>query len=110
MLEEINDRKKKRIQEKTIYFLPNDLKSKINSKEELDKIYDYKYKFVSREELDTAIIEQNENVVYAKIVNYSNLRFVLFFQAKDSELLYGRVMAGFNQLDIGPKFIKDLND
>lgn len=110
MLEEINDRKKNRIKEKTLYFLPNDLKSKINSKEELDKIYDYKYSFVTKEEIETAIIEQNEDVVYSKIISFGSLRFVLFIQAKDSELLYGRVMTGFNQLYIGPKFIKDLND
>lgn len=110
LLEEISERKQKSIQSKTLYLNPGSLKSGIDNEEGLKKIYSHKFEFTTKEKIDKAIENQDENVVYAKVINYRNLKFVLFINAKNSELLYGRVMTGFNQAEIGPKFFKDINE
>lgn len=110
LLEEISERKQKSIQSKTLYLNPGSLKSGIDNEEGLKKIYSHKFEFTTKEKIDKAIENQDENVVYAKVINYRNLKFVLFINAKNSELMYGRVMTGFNQAEIGPKFFKDINE
>ena len=110
VLDEINDVNKKTIQSKKLYLIASSLKSGINTDEEFKKIYNYKFEFTTQQKIDKAIEVQDDDVVYLKVINYRNLRFVLFFNAKNSELLYGRVMTGFNQAEIGPKFFKDVNE
>jgi hypothetical protein len=109
-LDEVNEKNKKRIQSKTLYLNPNALKSGINSEEEFKKIYNYKFEFTTPEKIEKAIEDQNEDAVFLKVINYRNLKFVLFIGAKNNELLYGRVMTGFNQMQIGPKFFNDINE
>jgi len=109
-LDEVNERNKKRIQSKTLYVTRNGLKDDIDHEEGLKKIYNYKFIFTTTENIEKAIEDQNEDVVFTKVINYKNLKFVLFICAKNSELLYGRVMTGFNQQEIGPKFFKDINE
>ncbi|WP_264519947.1 hypothetical protein [Flavobacterium sp. N1994] len=109
-LDEVNERNKKRIQSKTLYVTRNGMKDEIDHEEGLKKIYNYKFIFTTPEDIQKAIEDQNEDVVFTKVINYKNLKFVLFICAKNSELLYGRVMTGFNQQEIGPKFFKDIND
>lgn len=109
-LDEVNDKNLKRVKDKNLYLLSNTLKNGINSEEELKKIYNHRFELTSQAKIDQAILIQDEDVAYAKVINYKNLKFVLFICAKNSELLYGRVMTGFNQEEIGPKFFKDIND
>lgn len=110
LFEEISERKQKSIQSKTLYLNRGSLKSGIDNEEGLKKIYSHKFELTTKEKIDQIIENQDENAVYAKIINYRNLKFVLFINAKNSELLYGRVMTGFNQAEIGPKFFKDINE
>lgn len=110
LLEEVSERRQKRIQEKTLYLEYNTLKDGIDTQEKLKKIYSHKFEITNKEKINKAIENQDENVAYAKMINYRNLKFVLFFSAKNSELLYGRVVAGFDQNHIGPKFFKDINE
>lgn len=109
-LEEVNEKNKKSIQSKTLYLTPNGMKDDIDNEAGLKKVYDHKFIFTTQENIDKAIEEQNEDAVFIKVINYNNLKFVLFIAAKNSELLYGRVMTGFNQAEVGPKFFKDLNE
>ena len=109
-LEEVNERNKKRIQNKTLYLTRTGLKDEIDNEEGLKKVYNYKFIFTTRQDIEKAIEDQNEDAVFLKMINYKNLKFVLFIGAKNSELLYGRVMTGFNQAEIGPKFFKDVNE
>ncbi len=109
-LEEVNEKNKKRIQSKTLYVTRSALKSGIDNEEGLKKVYKHKFIFTTRENIEKAIEDQNDDVVYTKVINYKNLKFVLFISAKNSELLYGRVMTGFNQQEIGPKFFSDINE
>ncbi len=109
-LDEVNERNKKRIQNKTLYVTRNGLKDEIDHEEGLKKVYNYKFLFTTTENIEKAIEDQNEDAVFLKVINYKNLKFVLFICAKNSELLYGRVMTGFNQAQIGPKFFKDVSD
>lgn len=110
LLDEANERNQKRIQSKNLYLVASSLKSGIDNEEELKKIYNYKFEFTTHQKIEKAIEDQDDNVVYIKVINYKNLKFVLFINAKNSELLYGRVMTGFNQSEIGPKFFKDINE
>lgn len=107
-LKEVREKNMKSIQGKTLYLIQEDLKTP--SEEQLKKIYRHKFKFTNQEEIEKAILEQNEEVVIAKIINYMNLRFVLFINAGNGELLYGKVMKGFNQSQIGPTFFKDIDE
>jgi len=109
-LDEVTERNIKRIQSKTLYVTRNDLKDDIDHEEGLKKIYDHKFIFTTPENIEKAITDQNEDAVFIKVINYRNLKFVLFICAKNSELLYGRVMTGFNQNQVGPKFFKDINE
>jgi hypothetical protein len=109
-LDEVNEKNKKRIQSKTLYVTRNGMKDDIDHEEGLKKVYDHKFIFTTPENIEKAIEDQNEDAVFLKVINYKNLKFVLFIAAKNSELLYGRVMTGFNQAEIGPKFFKDVNE
>lgn len=109
-LDEVNEKNKKRIQSKTLYVTRNGLKDEIDHEAGLKKVYNYKFIFTTRENIEKAIEDQNEDAVFLKVINYRNLKFVLFICAKNNELLYGRVMTGFNQQEIGPKFFKDINE
>lgn len=110
LLDEVNERKRKRIQSKTLYLTRGAVKSEIDNEAGLKKVYNYKFIFTTTENIEKAIEDQNDDVVYSKVINYKNLKFVLFINANNSELLYGRVMTGFNQQEIGPKFFKDINE
>ena len=101
---------RKCIQSKTLYINRNLTKSAIDKEEDLKKIYKYKFIYSTPDEIEKAIIDQNDDAVYTKLINYKNLKFVVFISAKNSELLYGRVITGFNQQEIGPKFFKDINE
>lgn len=109
-LEKINEKNKKKIQGKKLQIIPSMLKKGINTEDELKKIYSHKFEITNQARINQAIENQEEDIVYIKIINYRNLKFVLFMNAKNSELLYGKVMTGFNQAEIGPKFFKDINE
>lgn len=109
-LEAVSEKNMKRIKEKKLYLSYSDLKDDIDTVEKLKKIYNYRAEITTKEKIEQVIQEQDADAVVTKVINYKNLKFVLFIAAKNSELMYGRVMTGFNQMQIGPKFFKDINE
>ena len=100
----------KKIKEKKILLTRTGLKDDIDTAEKLKKIYNHSVEFTTKEKIEQAIQDQDADAVITKVINYKNLKFVLFIATKNSELMYGRVMTGFNQMEIGPKFFKDINE
>jgi hypothetical protein len=109
-LEEVNEKNMKKIKEKKLLLTRTGLKDDIDTAEKLKKIYNHSVEFTSKEKIEQAIQDQDADAVITKVINYKNLKFVLFIATKNSELMYGRVMTGFNQMEIGPKFFKDINE
>ena len=109
-MEEVSEKNMKRIKEKKLYLSYSDLKDDIDTVEKLKKIYNYRAEITTKEKIEQVIKDQDADAVVTKVINYKNLKFVLFIAAKNSELMYGRVMTGFNQMQIGPKFFKDINE
>ncbi len=54
----------KDIREKTLYLLENELTKEINSAARIKKIYPYKFRIVTKDEIEDAIAERDENVVF----------------------------------------------
>ncbi|MBN2613032.1 MAG: hypothetical protein JXB00_15870 [Bacteroidales bacterium] len=52
------------IKDKTLYVLENELAKDVNSVARIKKIYPYKFKIVTKEEIEQAIEERNEDVVF----------------------------------------------
>jgi len=96
------------IRNKTLYVVAEDMHDKVNSAIELKKYYKYPAKFVSRSELNDAIIKNQKDVVYMKMVQYKAYRLVLFFSAENGKLLAFDIMAGFNQRQIKKAVLKSV--
>ncbi|MEM1215884.1 MAG: hypothetical protein AAGJ82_09380, partial [Bacteroidota bacterium] len=108
LLAELSDENRGSIQAQTLYLIQEELKSGISTEEGMKGVYDHAFEFVTPAQIDEAIINQ-VNVVYTKIVNDRNLKYVVFIRAKDAQILYGKVMTGLNQAQIGPKLFKAIN-
>ncbi len=54
----------KDIRDKTLYLLENEVSKDIRSVSKIKKIYPYKFKFVTKEDIEKAIRERDENVVF----------------------------------------------
>lgn len=54
----------KDIRSKTLYLLENELAKEINSAARIKKIYPYKFRIVTKEEIEEAIADRNENIVF----------------------------------------------
>jgi hypothetical protein len=54
----------KDIRGKTLYLLENELAKEINSVARIKKIYPYKFRIVTKEEIEGAIAERDENIVF----------------------------------------------
>ena len=52
------------LKDKVLYLPKDELESKINSEEKIKKIYPYKFKIVSSDEIETAIDNKENNVVF----------------------------------------------
>lgn len=52
------------IKDKTLYVLENELTKEVNSVARIKSIYPYKFKIVTKEEIEEAIKERNENIVF----------------------------------------------
>ncbi|HHC78513.1 MAG TPA: hypothetical protein ENK46_01430 [Flavobacteriia bacterium] len=55
-----------KIKNKTLLLAKDDLTSKLLN--EIDKIYSYKYKITTKEEIDSAILSNDANIAYIKVV------------------------------------------
>lgn len=52
------------IKDKTLYVLENELTKDVNSVARIKSVYPYKFKIVTKEEIEEAIKERNENIVF----------------------------------------------
>lgn len=107
-LKKIHKLYSREIRNKTLYVVAEDMHDKVDSKAELKKFYKYPAKFVSRDELNQAIINNQKDAVYMKMVQYKAYRLVLFFSAEDGKLLAFDIMAGFNQRQIKKAVLKSV--
>jgi len=83
--------------------------SQVNKEEKIKAIYDYDFKFVTIEDIEEAIIKKTPNKAYFKLILYRTLTFILVIDAETSEILYGEVGKGFDQLHVAPRIFKAIN-
>jgi len=109
LLSYLSSKKKDRVKDKTLLFTNLTVPKRLNSEEKIKKIYDHKFKFVSIKNIEEAIINKTPNTAYFKIILFRTLTFILVIDAETSEVLYGEVGKGFDQLHIPPRVFKELN-
>jgi len=83
----------KDIKQKTLYLIKDEVSPKINTEAKLKKIYPYKFKFVTREEIEDAINKRDPNVVYLHKVGPQGTRlrarcYKIIIGAKDANFYY----------------------
>jgi hypothetical protein len=81
------------IKDKTLYLVKDELAEEVNTREEIKEYYPYDFKIVTREEVETAINEQNENVVFLHKVGPQGSRlkarcYKILMGAKDANFYY----------------------
>jgi len=83
----------KDIKQKTLYLVKDEVAPNINTEAKLKKIYPYKTKFVTREEIEEAITNRDENVVYLHKVGPQGTRlrarcYKIIIGAKDANFYF----------------------
>ncbi len=82
-------------QDKTVYFLEDELSREIGTAARIKQIYPYKFKLVEKEEIRQAIHNQNENVVFLHKVGPEGKRM----KARSYKILIGAGDANFYYFD-----------
>lgn len=83
----------KDIKQKTLYLVKDEVAQNINTEAKIKKLYPYKVKFVTREEIEEAITNRDENVVYLHKVGPQGTRlrarcYKIIIGAKDANFYY----------------------
>ncbi|NOQ28415.1 MAG: hypothetical protein GQ564_23880 [Bacteroidales bacterium] len=83
----------KDIKQKTLYLVKDEVAQNINTEAKIKKIYPYKVKFVTREEIEEAITNRDENVAYLHKVGPQGTRlrarcYKIIIGAKDANFYY----------------------
>jgi len=83
----------KNIKDKTLYLVKDELAEEVNTLEEIKEYYPYDVKLVSREEVETAIEERKEDVVFLHKVGPQGTRhharcYKILMGAKDAKFYY----------------------
>jgi len=83
----------KNIQDKVLYLVQDELAKEINSVPRIKKVYPYKFKIVTREEIEEAIENQDENVVFLHKVGPEGTRvkarcYKVIIGVKDADFYY----------------------
>ncbi len=83
----------KDIKQKTLYLVKDEVAQNINSEAKIKKIYPYKVKFVTRDEIEEAIENRDEDVVYLHKVGPQGTRlrarcYKIIIGAKDANFYY----------------------
>jgi hypothetical protein len=81
----------KDIKQKTLYLVKDEVAPNINTEAKLKKIYPFKTKFVTREEIEEAITNRDENVVYLHKVGPQGTRL----RARCYKIIIGAENANF---------------
>jgi hypothetical protein len=102
----------KDIKGKTLYLVKDELAEEVNTREEIKEYYPYDFKIVTRKEVEEAIEEQNEDIVFLHKVGPQGSRhrarcYKILMGAKDAEFYYfdyhfvkkGRTPDGFLKKD-----------
>ncbi len=81
------------IKEKTLYIVKDELSKDVNSAAEIKKVYPYKFKLVTRGEVEEAVDNEDDNVVFLHKVGPDGTRFrgrsyKVLLGAKDARLYY----------------------
>lgn len=80
---------KKLIKQKMLFINDGETVESVSDVKKICRYYDYDFKLVSLEEIDNAIIEQNEDIVYTiNIMEKNGLTYRMVVQGKDSKILY----------------------
>ena len=83
----------KDIKQKTLYLVKDEVAPDINTEAKIKKIYPYKVKFVTREEIEEAITNRDENIVFLHKVGPQGTRlrarcYKIIIGAKDANFYY----------------------
>jgi len=81
------------IKDKTLYLIKDELAEEVNTAKEIEDVYPYDFKLVSREELEQAIEDQREDVVFLHKVGPQDSRYrarcyKILLGANDAKLYY----------------------
>jgi len=81
------------IKDKTLYIVRDELGSEVNSEAEIKKVYPYKFKLVEREEVEEAIDDNDDSVVFLHKVGptgtkYFGRCFKVIIGAADAKMYY----------------------
>jgi len=85
----------KDIKNKTLYLLENELSKDVNSAARIKKIYPYKFKIVTKDDIEKAIRERDENVVFLHKVGPEGTKL----NARCYKILIGAADANFYYFD-----------
>jgi len=83
------------IKQKTLYLVKDEVAPDINTEAKLRKVYPYKFKFVTREEIEEAITDRNPDVVYLHKVGPQGTRL----KARCYKIIVGCADANFYYFD-----------
>ncbi len=83
----------KSVKNKTFYVLKNELGPNVNTESKIKKVYPYKFKIVTREEIEEAIKTENDNIVFLHKIGPEGTKkkarcYNLIMGAKDAKLYY----------------------
>ncbi len=77
---------------KTLYLIPEEIEPKLRTEQAFKKIYPYAFKFVTRDDIEKAIDERNENVVFLHKVGPGNKigskTYKILIDTKNATLYY----------------------
>ncbi len=77
---------------KTLYLIPEEIEPKLRTEQAFKKIYPYAFKFVTRNDIEKAIDERNENVVFLHKVGPGNKigskTYKILIDTKNATLYY----------------------
>ncbi len=87
------NKNKESVKDKTLYLLKNELGPNVNTESKIKKVYPHKFKIVSREEIEKAIKEENDNIVFLHKVGPEGTKkkarcYNIIMGAKDAKLYY----------------------
>lgn len=108
-LEYLSNKNAKSIQSKTLIFTQLTIPKRINTEKKLKKKYSHDFRFSTIEEVEDAILNKTSGLAYFKILNFRTLTFILVIDAETSEILYGEVGKGFDQLHVAPRVFEAID-
>ena len=83
----------KSVKNKTFYVLKDELGPNVNTESKIKKVYPYKFKIATREEIEEAVKNENDNVVFLHKIGPEGTKkkarcYNLILGAKDAKLYY----------------------